>query len=92
MAVSFTALAGWHDAFHEILDHLEPLDDYQDDYEDETYFAARKAFESALFSLALSSHALSDPSLNKLWGSLSSISPFFRLLPNYQRHGLKSVS
>ena len=37
MAVSFTALAGWHDAFHEILDHLEPLDDYQDDDEDETY-------------------------------------------------------
>ncbi|KAM5545033.1 hypothetical protein V8D89_001144 [Ganoderma adspersum] len=90
MAVSFTALAGWHDALHEILNHLELLDDYEDDDEGEAYFAASKAFKSTLFSLALSSHALSDPSLNKLWGSLSSISPFLRLLPNYQRHDLTS--
>ncbi|PIL32775.1 hypothetical protein GSI_04892 [Ganoderma sinense ZZ0214-1] len=88
MPVSFIALAGWHDVFQEILNHLEPTDHYDEDDENDRYFAARKAFKGALFSLALSSHALSGPALDKLWRSLTDISPLFKLLPNYQLRGL----
>ena len=92
MPVPFTTLAGWHDVFQEILNHLEPRDSYDEDDENDVYFAAYKAFRGTLFSLALSSQALSDPSLDKLWRSPGNISPLFKLLPNYRLSGLTHVS
>ncbi|KAI1784515.1 hypothetical protein LXA43DRAFT_146924 [Ganoderma leucocontextum] len=86
MPAPFLALAGWHDTFHEILNHLEPTDtDDNDDYDGKIFVAARRAFRRTLLSLALSCHALLDPSLDKLWNNLDDIHPLLKLLPNYQR-------
>ncbi|KAI1783203.1 hypothetical protein LXA43DRAFT_357137 [Ganoderma leucocontextum] len=87
MPVPFLALAGWHDTFHDILNHLEPTDDDDDndDYDGKIFFAARRAFRRTLLSLALSCHALLDPSVDKLWNNLDDIHPLLKLLPNYQR-------
>ncbi len=82
MPAAFTTLAGWHDVFHEILIHLEPVDDYEKDLDSD--LAAIQSFRRTLLSLALSSHALSNPSLDKLWGSLASITPLLELLPSYR--------
>ena len=93
MPPSFTALAGWHDAFHEILSHLEPpTQDYDEGYEREAYPAAISSCRRTWLSLALSSHALSNPSLNKLWSSLTCVTPLLRLLPNFQHHDGTYVS
>ena len=93
MQVPFIALAGWHDVFHEILNHLEPADsDYDDLDHAEIRLDARRIFRSALLSLVLSCRALMDPSLDKLWHHLDSIDPLLRLLPNYQRRDYPYVS
>ena len=95
MSASFTTLAGWHDVFDEVLNHLEPMDDYDDDDDEEDSernFAAMRAFKRTLLSLALSSRALLNPSMNKLWCSLSCITPLLKLLPNYQGWGGTSVN
>ena len=99
MASPFLTLAGWNDIFHEILNILEPEDDYdydEDDYRyedhDDAEFAARVVFRGTLLSLALSCRAFLDPSLDKLWNDLHSIHAVFNLLPNFQLHGSTYVS
>ena len=95
MSASFTTLVGWHDVFDEVLIHLEPMHDNDDDNDDEDserHFAAVRAFKRTLLSLALSSRALFNPSMNKLWCSLSCITPLLKLLPNYQGWRGTSVS
>ena len=88
MKASFTTLAGWHDVFHEILSHLDPIDsDYNvdDDKDCKIYITALHTCQRATLSLALSCRAFLDPSLNKLWRGLDDIHNLLKLLPNYQR-------
>nr|VWO95054.1 Uncharacterized protein [Ganoderma boninense] len=89
MSTSFLALTGWHDVFHQILNHLDrPKDGYDDDdYNGNIYYTTLHTFQNTLLSLALSCHAFLDPSLDRLWHDLNNIHPLLKLLPNYQNHG-----
>ncbi|KAI1785850.1 hypothetical protein LXA43DRAFT_100386 [Ganoderma leucocontextum] len=83
MPASFPTLAGWEDAFHEILSHLRPSEYFV--FDDDEEIVARSALRGTLLSLAVSCHAFSDSSMNMLWYSLDNIHPLLKLLPNYHR-------
>ncbi|PIL32753.1 hypothetical protein GSI_04868 [Ganoderma sinense ZZ0214-1] len=82
MPPAFPALAGWEDAFHEILSYLRPSEYFVFDDEDEV--ATRFFLRRTLLSLAVSCRAFFDPALDMLWHSLDNIHPLLKLLPNYQ--------
>ena len=89
MSSPFTALAGWEDAFHEILGHLRPSEYFVFDDHEET--AIRFSLRRTLLSLAVSCRGFLDPSLDMLWHSLDNVHPLLKLLPNYQRRPEDSI-
>ena len=84
MITSFTALAGCHDVFYEILDHIDPRINGDYNGEDQKIHILDRPSRTTLLSLALCCHVFLDSSLNKLWHSLDDLSPLLTLWPNYQ--------
>ena len=90
MPPSFITLAGWEDAFHEVLSHLRPSEYFV--FDDDEEVDARFFLRRTLLSLAISCHAFFDPALDMLWHSLDNIHPLLKILPNYQRRDSTYVS
>ncbi|KAM5544999.1 hypothetical protein V8D89_001110 [Ganoderma adspersum] len=83
MPPSFPTLAGWEDAFQEILSHLRPSEYFV--FDDDEEVAARFFLRRTLLSLAVSCRAFLVLALDMLWHTLDNIHPLLKLLPNYQR-------